>query len=74
MLERLRDSAVAQNLIQNPRFDNDTTGWDLSMYSTWSNRVDHGDSPFSGDIADRDTTTTDTRHSSASPSARKFDL
>jgi hypothetical protein len=41
-------TAGAQNLIQNPAFDENATGWDLSMYSTWSNRVDHGDSPFSG--------------------------
>jgi hypothetical protein len=41
-------SATAQNLVQNPNFDTDAAGWDLSTYSAWSNRVDHGDSPFSG--------------------------
>ncbi|MEP6482988.1 MAG: hypothetical protein ABJB01_00975 [Rudaea sp.] len=41
-------SAQAQNLVQNPNFDQDATGWDLSMFTTWSNRVDHGDSPLSG--------------------------
>jgi hypothetical protein len=41
-------SAGAQNLVQNSGFDDDAAGWDLSMYSTWSNRVDHDNSPFSG--------------------------
>jgi hypothetical protein len=41
-------SASAQNLVQNPNFDTDPAGWNLSAYSVWSNRVDHGDSPFSG--------------------------
>jgi Carbohydrate binding domain len=51
--------ATAQNLIQNPGFDEDASGWDLSMFSTWSNRVDHGDSPFSGALQIT-TRTTDT--------------
>ena len=41
-------SASAQNLVQNPNFDTDAASWNLSAYSAWSNRVDHGDSPFSG--------------------------
>ena len=41
-------TAGAQNLIQNSGFDENADGWDLSMYSTWSNRVDHGNSPLSG--------------------------
>ena len=41
-------SVSAQNLVQNSNFDTDAAGWDLSTYSAWSNRVDHGDSPFSG--------------------------
>ncbi len=41
-------SVSAQNLVQNPDFDTDAAGWDLSTFSAWSNRVDHGDSPFSG--------------------------
>jgi hypothetical protein len=41
-------SASAQNLVQNSNFDTDAADWDLSTFSAWSNRVDHGDSPFSG--------------------------
>jgi Carbohydrate binding domain len=41
-------SLNAQNLVENSTFDTDVSGWDLSTYSTWSDRVDHNNSPYSG--------------------------
>jgi hypothetical protein len=43
-------SARAQNLVQNPQFDNDPAGWDLSEHATWSNRIDLDGSPTSGTL------------------------
>ena len=41
-------STQAQNLVQNPRFDIDAAGWNLSAHATWSNRIDYDGSATSG--------------------------
>ena len=35
------NSVAAQNLIENPSFDTDATGWTTGPWTTWSPRQDH---------------------------------
>src|SRR3569832_1283434 len=45
----IANGAVAQNLLENPSFDQDLSRWDVTTFSTWSNTENHGGSAAGAD-------------------------
>ena len=50
--------ARAQNLLDNPSFDQDVTLWNVTTFSTWSGQENHGGSAAGNDSGSREISTT----------------